>query len=79
MAIRNMLRGPAVEVKTGLKKSALYAEMQRGSFPRPVKISAQAVAWFEDEVEAWQQQRERSEGGWCPRSRKAQRELEGVG
>lgn len=72
MAVRTMLRLAGVEATTGLKKSAIYAEMSKGNFPRPVKISAQAVAWYEDEVQAWQEQRPRAEGGWSPRDRRRQ-------
>jgi prophage regulatory protein len=74
MAARNMLRLAAVEAKTGLKKSAIYAEMAKDAFPRPVNISAQAVAWFEDEIEDWQKKLDRARGGWCPRDRKHERQ-----
>ena len=72
MALRTMVRLTGVEAKTGLKKSAIYAEMAKGQFPRPVKISAQAVAWYEDEIEAWQNKLDRATGGWSPRDRKRQ-------
>jgi prophage regulatory protein len=74
MAVRTMVRLGGVEAKTGLKKSSFYAEMAKGQFPRPVRISTQAVAWFEDEIEAWQKKLDRSKGGWCPRDRKRQSE-----
>jgi prophage regulatory protein len=70
MAVRTILRLPAVEKATGNKKSQIYALMASGDFPRPVKISPQSVGWFEDEIEAWQQARDRATGGWCPRDRK---------
>ena len=53
-----LMRRPAVEAKTGLSRSALYAMMAEGRFPRPVRISAKAVAWRASEVAAWMASRE---------------------
>jgi prophage regulatory protein len=50
MAVRTILRLPAVEKATGNKKSQIYALMAKGEFPRPVKISLQSVGWYEDEM-----------------------------
>lgn len=66
MAVRSILRLAGVEAATGLKKSAIYAEMAKGEFPRPVRISRQAVGWFQDEIEQWQAERQRAQGGWRP-------------
>ncbi|WP_286201897.1 AlpA family phage regulatory protein [Ochrobactrum sp. SFR4] len=41
----------------GLPTSTLYELMERGQFPRPIKISARTVAWLEDDVARWQQAR----------------------
>ena len=46
-------RRPEVEKRTGLTRSALYELMQRGEFPKPVRISARAVAWPAHEVSDW--------------------------
>ena len=54
-----MLRLPAVLQRTGLSRSALYALMAAGHFPRPLRIGARAVAWLEHEVEAWIESRPR--------------------
>jgi prophage regulatory protein len=51
------LRRPQVESITGLPTASLYDEMSKGRFPRPIRISARAVAWLEDEVLEWQEQR----------------------
>jgi prophage regulatory protein len=72
MAVRNILRLPAVEKVSGHKKSQIYVLMAKGEFPRPVKLSEQSVGWFEDEIEAWQNKLDRAIGGWSPRSRKRQ-------
>ncbi|WP_321929976.1 helix-turn-helix transcriptional regulator [Paraburkholderia guartelaensis] len=40
---------------TGLQRTALYARIARGTFPRPVTIGSAAVRWIEAEVVAWVQ------------------------
>lgn len=47
------LRRPAVEAATGLSRSTIYDMMDRGDFPRPIRIGRRAVAWPESEVLAW--------------------------
>ena len=42
-----------VEVRTGLKKSAIYARVARGEFPRPIPITDKARGWLASEVSAW--------------------------
>lgn len=42
-----------VEIATGLSRSAIYAMMDRGEFPRPVKITGKAVAWPESVITKW--------------------------
>lgn len=57
---RKILRLRDVEAVTGLSKSSVYQMMQDGTFPRAVKLTAKAVGWFEDEIEAWLSSRERT-------------------
>ena len=45
-----LLRLPEVLARTGLSRSRLYADL---TFPKSVKIGDRAVAWVEDEVQAW--------------------------
>jgi prophage regulatory protein len=47
------LRRPAVEAATGLSRSSIYAMMESGDFPRPIRIGRRAVAWPESSVLAW--------------------------
>jgi prophage regulatory protein len=47
------LRRPAVEAATGLSRSSIYAMMDTGDFPRPIRIGRRAVAWPENAVLAW--------------------------
>ena len=53
-----LLRRKQVEAMTGLGRSSIYAAMQRGDFPKPVRLSARAVAWRQSEVAAWIEARE---------------------
>ncbi|MEY2735275.1 MAG: hypothetical protein RLZ58_684 [Pseudomonadota bacterium] len=48
-----LLRLPEVSARVGLRRSALYAAVQAGTFPPPVRIGKRAVAWPESEVQAW--------------------------
>ncbi len=49
----NLLRKPAVMAKTGLCQAELYRQVAEGEFPKPVHISARAVAWVESEIDVW--------------------------
>ena len=53
MASNNFLRRPAVEAKTGLKRSTIYKFLKDGTFPKPIKIGSRSVAWIESEIEDW--------------------------
>lgn len=56
------LRRPAVEAATGLSRSSIYAMMDTGDFPRPVRIGKRAVAWPQSAIEAWLANRPTSTG-----------------
>jgi prophage regulatory protein len=51
--VRKLLRRRQVEAVTGLGRSRLYDLIADGTFPRPVKLGARAVAWVETEIDAW--------------------------
>lgn len=34
-------------------RSAIYREMADGDFPKPIKITAKAVAWPSNEIDDW--------------------------
>ena len=40
-----ILRRPEVEVRTGLSRSTIYAMMDEGTFPRPIRLGKRAVGW----------------------------------
>lgn len=49
------LRRRDVEKLVGLRRSAIYARIAAGTFPRPINLSARCVAWLASEIEEWQE------------------------
>lgn len=58
--VQKHLRRQAVQEITGLSRSTIYDLMSRGQFPRPIKLSARAVAWPESVIAEWLASRERT-------------------
>lgn len=54
---RVLIRLPRVRKDTGLGRSSIYEGVAAGTFPKPVRIGARAVAWVESEVNEWVAQR----------------------
>ena len=50
---QQLLRRRDVEIMIGLSRSAIYALMDEGIFPRPIRIGKRAVAWRQSEIEEW--------------------------
>ena len=48
-----LLRLRQVEDKTGLKRSQIYAYMKLKQFPASIKIGPASVAWLEQEINDW--------------------------
>ena len=48
-----LLRTPAVIQLTGLGRTTIWRRVRAGDFPRPVKISARAVAWQRRAITDW--------------------------
>jgi prophage regulatory protein len=48
-----LLRFPAVRERTGLSRSTIWRLEQHGDFPKHRRISANVVAWVEEEVMSW--------------------------
>jgi prophage regulatory protein len=65
--VNAVLRRADVERATGLPRSTIYELMARGTFPKPIRLSARAVGWLEAEILAWQKdrlaERDRHNGG----------------
>lgn len=52
-----LLRLPEVLNATALSRSSVYRLIDAGSFPESIQLSARSVAWVEEEVQNWIQQR----------------------
>ncbi|MGD9947672.1 MAG: AlpA family transcriptional regulator [Desulfobulbus sp.] len=50
---QKLIRRQAVEQRTGLKRSHIYALMKQGAFPQAIPLAGRAVAWIADEVDTW--------------------------
>ena len=48
-----LLRRRDVEGITGMSRASIYRLMQKGDFPRPVKVGSTAVRWKENDIAAW--------------------------
>lgn len=51
------IRLPAVLAKVGLSRTQVYKMISDGQFPAQVRLSARTVAWLEDQVVDWMNQR----------------------
>lgn len=52
--VQRMLRLPAVLEADGRSVSAIYDDVARGFFPRPVPIGPKARAWLESDIQLLQ-------------------------
>lgn len=48
-----LMRLPEVTQSTGLSRRTIYRLISRGEFPAQVQISANMVAWYQGQIEAW--------------------------
>ncbi|HZG44909.1 MAG TPA: AlpA family phage regulatory protein [Allosphingosinicella sp.] len=48
-----ILRIGTVLQLTGLSRSTLYRKMQRGEFPKQIKLSERCAGWRQSAVHAW--------------------------
>lgn len=49
----NLLRLPAVIQRVGYKRTQIYRLVESGTFPSPIKLGPNAIAWSSDEIDAW--------------------------
>ena len=49
----NIIRLPRVMARTGKCRTAIYDEIQAGTFPKQIPIGARAVGWDESEIDDW--------------------------
>jgi prophage regulatory protein len=47
------IRPPEVKDRTGLLRTAICRKMDAGEFPMAIKLSKNAVAWRETDLERW--------------------------
>ncbi|EWH03227.1 helix-turn-helix transcriptional regulator [Halomonas sp. BC04] len=54
-----LIRRPEVLQRCGISNTTLHRLIHAGTFPRPIRLTAngRAVAWLESEVDTWIQQR----------------------
>jgi prophage regulatory protein len=52
-AALKLLRFPAIRQRTGLSRSTIWRLERQGAFPLHHRISANAVAWIEDDIANW--------------------------
>jgi len=48
-----LLRLPEVTARVALGRTTIYDRVAAGTFPRPVAIGGNRVAWLESEINAW--------------------------
>ena len=52
-----VLRLPDVIDRVGLRSSFIYLLIQRGYFPKPIRLGKRAVGWPETEINEWIEKR----------------------
>ncbi|AOY01604.1 AlpA family transcriptional regulator [Jeongeupia sp. USM3] len=52
-----LLRLQALRQQVGLSRSSIYAAIAAGTFPKPVRLGGNSVAWLQSEVSAWVSER----------------------
>ena len=50
---RQVLRLPEVMRRTGKRRTSLLQAIQRGEFPKPIRLGARAIGFIQSEVDAW--------------------------
>lgn len=55
--MEKLMRLPEVREFTQRSTTRIYADMEAGTFPRPIKIGPRAVAWTTSSLNAWLQER----------------------
>lgn len=51
-----LIKLPRVKTITSLSRSAIYARIAAGSFPKQIKLSEKSSAWVEEEIYEWVQE-----------------------
>jgi len=48
-----LYRLPDVVAITGRRRATIYRDITEGTFPRPVRLGKQSVAWKKSELDRW--------------------------
>ncbi|HCH5916176.1 TPA: helix-turn-helix transcriptional regulator [Vibrio alginolyticus] len=52
-----VLRVPEVLALTGARsRQTIYNWMEKGTFPKPIKIGPNSIGWLKSECDAWKEQ-----------------------
>ena len=54
---KKFIRLPTVIERTGYRRTAIYEKIAAGTFPAPVKLGPRAIAWIEEEIKVWMDER----------------------
>ena len=54
---KKVIRLPTVIERTGYRRTAIYEKIAAGTFPAPVKLGPRAIAWIEEEIKEWMDER----------------------
>jgi prophage regulatory protein len=52
-AKERILRLEDVKERTGLSRSTIYLNVNKGTFPSPINLGARCIGWLESELDAW--------------------------
>lgn len=55
-----ILRLRQVMAACGKSRSAIYKDINRGLFPRQIKLTGRAAGWSRNEIEDWLEERKRA-------------------
>lgn len=49
----SVLRIKKVTSRTGLGRSSIYSKVNKGTFPKPIKLGERSVGWLESDINKW--------------------------
>ncbi len=51
--MKELLRMKTVAKKVGMHPSTIYRMIEKGEFPKQIKINVNSVAWVGEEIDGW--------------------------
>ncbi|EFB2492829.1 AlpA family phage regulatory protein [Escherichia coli] len=55
--VQKLIKLPMVIEITGKSRARIYDDIKSDTFPKPIKIGPRAVAWIEEEIIDWIEER----------------------